>query len=97
MYKAYDGMVDASYGDVILVSLNYRISALGLIPLDIPGQTPGRFICTTFNTLRYQGKHQVGSSALGLIPLDIRTNTIGRFIYTEVYIIRYVDKHQVGS
>ena len=39
----YDGAVLSTYGDVIVVSVNYRVSVLGFIPLDIPGQTRGEF------------------------------------------------------
>ena len=40
----YDGTVLSTYGDVVVVSVNYRVSVLGFIPLDIPRQTRGEFI-----------------------------------------------------
>ena len=33
--NAYDGSVLASYGDVIVVTVNYRLGVLGLSPLSL--------------------------------------------------------------
>ena len=37
----YDGAVLSSYGDVVVVSVNYRLGAPGFLSLEIPEESPG--------------------------------------------------------
>ena len=39
----YDGTVLSSYGDVVVVSINYRLGALGFLSLEIPGESSGEY------------------------------------------------------
>ena len=39
----FDGSVLSSYGDVIVVSINFRLGVMGYISLDIPGEAPGKY------------------------------------------------------
>ena len=39
----YDGAVLSSYGDVVVVSVNYRLGVLGFLSLEIPGESLGEY------------------------------------------------------
>ena len=37
----YDSAVLSSHGDVVVVSVNYRLGAMGFLSLEVPGESPG--------------------------------------------------------